>query len=200
MNRGRLLAAWLLLGAWLPGYAAVSLVKAPEVVPTATNALIRWTLDAPAGGRVRWGERADRLDRRADPAGVAARHEVRLEGLQPGTTYYFTVGTARVTLATNRFTTPGRGLPAPPTVTNPALATAAAAPPPPLRAMWGNPASLADHFERHGADFGAESPEDYARQAWEFLQRGRREGLPAKLDDEFAVLRVYDPRTGTFGA
>lgn len=201
MNPIRLAAGLLLLlAAWLPDAAAVTLTKGPEVVPTGTNALIRWTLDTPAGGRVRWGDAANRLDRRAESSGVAAQHAVRLDGLKPGTTYHYTVGTARVTLATNRFTTPGQGLPAPPAVTNPAPATAPGVPPPPLREMWGNPASLADHFERHGRDFGAKSPEDYARQAWEFLQRGRREGLPAKLDGEFNVLRVYDPRTGGFGA
>src|SRR5437879_856269 len=43
--------------------------------------------------------------------------------------------------------------------------------PPPTRKMWGNMATLQDHFERHGRDFRAKDPEDYARMAWEFLQR-----------------------------
>lgn len=191
------IATWLLLllAAWLPHAGAVELVRGPEVTATATNALIRWTLDTPAGGRVRLGDRPNRLDRRTDADRVAAQHEVRVDGLKPGTTYHFTVGTARVTLATNSFSTPGQGLPAPPTAPAPGPAPAAA---PPLRDMWGSPASLPDHFDRHGGDFGAKSPEDYARQAWEFLQRGRREGLSAKLDA--GVLRVYDPRTGGFGA
>jgi len=60
-------------------------------------------------------------------------------------------------------------------------------------------ASLPDHFARHGNDFGAKNPEDYARMAWEFLQRGKAEGLPAK-QDETGVLRVFDPRSGAFAA
>lgn len=64
---------------------------------------------------------------------------------------------------------------------------------------WGNPASLPDHFARHGADFAAHDAEEYARMASEFLQRARTEDLPAKVDDG-GVLRVFDPRSGAFGA
>jgi pyocin large subunit-like protein len=62
---------------------------------------------------------------------------------------------------------------------------------------WGNPASLPDHFARHGADFGARNAEDYARMASQFLQRAKAEGLPAKIDG--SVMRVFDYRSGTFG-
>ncbi|MGI8890645.1 MAG: hypothetical protein ACR2G0_07680 [Chthoniobacterales bacterium] len=64
---------------------------------------------------------------------------------------------------------------------------------------WGHPASLPDHFRRHGKDFGATSENDYARQAAEFLQRAKREGLPTKLDRD-GVLRIFDPASGAFGA
>lgn len=64
---------------------------------------------------------------------------------------------------------------------------------------WGNPASLPDHFARHGSDFGARNAGDYARMAAQFLQRARAESLPAKLDNR-GTLRIYDPRTGAFGA
>jgi hypothetical protein len=64
---------------------------------------------------------------------------------------------------------------------------------------WGNPASLLDHFARHGADFGAHNAEEYARMASELLLRAKTEGLPAKVDGD-GVLRVFDPRTGAFGA
>lgn len=64
---------------------------------------------------------------------------------------------------------------------------------------WGNPSSLSDHFSRHGTDFGARDPDDYARMAAQFLQRARTEGLPAKVDTG-GTLRVYDPRGGAFGA
>jgi pyocin large subunit-like protein len=71
--------------------------------------------------------------------------------------------------------------------------------PPPTRKIWGNMATLRDHFQRHGGDFRAKDPDDYARMAWEFLQRARKEGLPAKVDSE-KVLRVYDPKTRSFAA
>jgi pyocin large subunit-like protein len=35
--------------------------------------------------------------------------------------------------------------------------------------------------------------------AWEFLQRAKTEGLPAK-QDETGVLRVFDPGSGAFAA
>jgi pyocin large subunit-like protein len=71
--------------------------------------------------------------------------------------------------------------------------------PPRAAQSWGNPASLPDHFARHGADFGARNAEEYARMAAEFLQRAKAEGLPAKVDGT-GVLRVFDPRSGAFGA
>ncbi len=64
---------------------------------------------------------------------------------------------------------------------------------------WGNPASLPDHFARHGADFGARDANEYAWMASQFLQHARAEGLPAKVDSG-GVLRIFDPRSGTFGA
>jgi pyocin large subunit-like protein len=71
---------------------------------------------------------------------------------------------------------------------------------PPLSQIWGNPASLPDHFARHGGDFGAKSAEEYAGMAWKFLQRAKAEGLPAKYDDSDGTLRVWDPKTRTFAA
>ena len=64
---------------------------------------------------------------------------------------------------------------------------------------WGNPGSLRDHFERHGRDFAAKDADGYARMAAEFLDRAKAEGLPAKVD-EAGTIRVFDPRTGGFGA
>ena len=64
---------------------------------------------------------------------------------------------------------------------------------------WGNPASLPDHFARHGRDFGARNADEYARMASEFLRRGKASGLPAKLDAD-GTLRVFDPAKGAFAA
>src|SRR5450432_132145 len=70
---------------------------------------------------------------------------------------------------------------------------------PSVARTWGDLASLPDHFARHGAQFGARNAEDYARLAAQFLQRAKAEGLPAKIDYS-GVVRVFDPRSGTFGA
>jgi hypothetical protein len=62
---------------------------------------------------------------------------------------------------------------------------------------WGRPETLADHFNRHGPDFDAKSAEDYARRANQFFER--RAQFPTKVDSD-GVIRVYDPRTNTFGS
>jgi hypothetical protein len=114
------------------------------------------------------------------------------------------VGTARVPLATNSFVVPGK------TVRDQAQSSAgvAASPPskagppkktPPASETWGFLPSLRDHFERHGRDFNAKDADDYARMAWEFRQRAEVAGLPTKVDSE-GVTRIYDPKTGAFGA
>jgi pyocin large subunit-like protein len=59
---------------------------------------------------------------------------------------------------------------------------------------------LQDHFDRHGRDFSSKSPDDYAAQAWLFLQRARAENLPMKLDETDGTLRVFDPATRVFAA
>jgi len=64
---------------------------------------------------------------------------------------------------------------------------------------WGNPATLPDHFARHGAEVGARNQEEYALMAWQFLQRAKSEGLPAKVDAS-GTLRIFDNQSGTFGA
>lgn len=71
--------------------------------------------------------------------------------------------------------------------------------PPPARKTWGNLSTLQDHFKRHGKDFDAKDADDYAAQAWLFLQRAKSEGLPAKRDGS-GVLRVYDPKSRAFAA
>ena len=67
------------------------------------------------------------------------------------------------------------------------------------RQTWGRMETLADHFARHGRDFHARDPDDYAAQAAAFLQRAKTTGLPAKRDAD-GSLRVFDPATGAFAA
>jgi hypothetical protein len=68
-----------------------------------------------------------------------------------------------------------------------------------LRSNWGEPATLADHFARHGADFTVRSAEEYARLARDFGERAQRGELLVKVDDD-GTQRVFEPKTGTFGA
>ena len=65
--------------------------------------------------------------------------------------------------------------------------------------FWGRAETLEDHFRRHGADFQARDAADYARQAHLFRQRAYSSALPAKCDGD-GSLRIFDPRTGAFGA
>lgn len=64
---------------------------------------------------------------------------------------------------------------------------------------WGNPRTLADHFDRHGPDFGSPDEDAYAREAQDFLQRAVAERLPVKVAPD-GTIRAYDPATNTFGA
>ncbi|MBN8248807.1 MAG: hypothetical protein J0L84_15375 [Verrucomicrobia bacterium] len=190
----------LLLLLVVTGRAEVRLVQGPAVTVTGTNAVIHWVTDTPAGGRVRFGNAPGRWDQRAQGP-VGTNHAVTLDRLKPGTMYHFTVGTARLPLATNSFATSGPGS-FEPTATsgkteNPDGPQAAR--PPPARVTWGSLRTLEDHFDRHGADFRAASSEDYAGQAWTFLVRAIREGLPAKQDTA-GVIRVFDPQAGAFAA
>ena len=186
------------------------MVLGPDVAASGNDAVIRWTTDVECGTRVQFGTTPTGLDRRTTGA-VGTQHEVTLTGLRPGTVYHFTVGTARVPLATNSFSTLALSVPdRPAAAAPPSFPPPAAAPkpptlpqqqprPPPARVTWGSFRTLADHFDRHGPDFNARSAEDYAAQAWLFLVRAKSEGLPAKRDPD-GVMRVYDPRSGAFAA
>lgn len=66
-------------------------------------------------------------------------------------------------------------------------------------AKWGRADTLADHFQRHGKDFGASSANDYASMASDFLVRAQKERLPTKIGPDGAI-RVYEPKTNTFGS
>jgi hypothetical protein len=138
----------------------------------------------------------------ADTHRTTTNHTTTISGLRAGVRYEVKVGTARMWLATNSFTATGtpaaeESVQTITPATGPGKAPALDAPP--TRKTWGNLGSLPDHFQRHGADFHAKDADDYARKAWEFLQRARAEGLPAKVDED-GVLRVFDPSSHTFAA
>ena len=196
-------------GAWVH---AVELVGSPKVMTTATGATVQWKTDVPCGTRLSYGLNAAQLNQKVEGA-VTADHEVTLSGLSTGTIYHYSLGSARQQLATGTFTTSGNAPAAnpPPSIVRrvldaitpekmPAPKAAIPAQAPPTRQTWGNISSLQDHFDRHGRDFSSKSPDDYAAQAWLFLQRARAEGLPMKLDATDGTLRVFDPKTRAFAA
>ena len=195
---------------------AVELIGQPQVQPSGTGAVVTWKTDVDCGTRLRYGLNAAQLTQKAEGP-VSSAHSVTLNALAPGTTYHYSVGSSRTQLHTGTFTTTGGTTPATatpqpsimrrmldaitpgkkkPAEERPAVASQA----PPTQSTWGNVASLRDHFERHGLDFSSKSPDDYAAQAWQFLQRARAENLPMKIDDTDGTLRVYDPKTRAFAA
>ncbi len=64
---------------------------------------------------------------------------------------------------------------------------------------WVNQKTLADHFKRHGTDFGSRSAQHYADQASDFLRSSQTQRLPTKIAPD-GTIRVYDPATNTFGS
>ncbi|MFO0982828.1 MAG: RHS repeat-associated core domain-containing protein [Planctomycetota bacterium] len=64
---------------------------------------------------------------------------------------------------------------------------------------WARPETLDAHFSNHGAGVAAKTPGEYAKMAQDFLKNGTKEGLPIKIDKD-GTIRVYDPKTGKFGA
>lgn len=183
---------------------AVELVGTPTIQASASNAVVHWVTDVAAGARIQVSPTAIvEADKTPD-----TQHTATLTGLQPGATYTVVIGSARVHLATNVFTAGGTATATKPvesknnSVINTSLppkVSAGVKTAPPTRKIWGNPESLPDHFARHGGDFHAKDAEDYARMSWEFLQRAKTDGLPAKVDED-GVLRVFDPKTGTFAS
>jgi len=59
--------------------------------------------------------------------------------------------------------------------------------------------AISNHFEKHGADFGAESSSEYEKLASDFYGRAKGDSLPTKIDGN-GTTRIYDPATNTFGS
>lgn len=216
---------WLALWAGLQGISrAVEVTEGPKVEVTETAATIQWTTDAECGTQVKFGRSRHNFNRRVE-GGVGVAHEVRITDLLPGTTYFYSIGTAKKALKEGTLMTKGAAPPSsapavekeapkpPPPVMKPVAkptvkplpvpaptAGKLAYSPPPTAETWGDRWSLKDHFDRHGRDFGAVSPDDYAAKAWLFLQRAKDEGLPAKLDESDGTIRVWDGKTRSFAA
>ena len=61
---------------------------------TPTSMVVRWRSATPSSSRVYYGATSDELAAYVDDSAVTTDHDVTLTGLQPGTTYYYGVGTA----------------------------------------------------------------------------------------------------------
>ncbi len=209
-----LLAVVSLSGLAATSALAVTLTEGPKAEAAETSATITWKTDVACGTKVQYGTSATNLDVKYS-GDVNATHVASLAGLQPATTYYYSVGSAKVTLGTGSFTTTSRGAAAHPSLLKKAVsmitgdkpaapvtssAKAVATTAPPTRLTWGSLDSLPDHFHRHGGDFHAATEDDYAAQAWLFLQRARHDSLPMKWDEADSTLRVWDPANHIFAA
>jgi uncharacterized protein YukE len=74
-------------------------------------------------------------------------------------------------------------------------------------ALWASPEKLRDHAwggptrpsgPPHAPDFGANSEQDYAKQAYRFFQDAEPRGYQVKIAGH--TIRVYDPATNSFGS
>jgi hypothetical protein len=69
-----------------------------------------------------------------------------------------------------------------------------------IRARWGDPDSLDNHFDRHGGDFGATTVNEYISQSQELLRGGIAGQFPTRIDRTDGVIRIFDPATDRFGS
>jgi hypothetical protein len=192
----RLLLLVAALAAIGPVAHATQLVGEVRVEIAGNAATVHWQTDVPTGTRLKISPTA--LLREPAISTPTREHAVTVEELRPNVIYAATVGTARLWLGSKNFSL-GDSSAAEPTPSATRSPSAIAKSAPPSRTTWANLASLPDHFARHGRDFGAKDPDEYARLAWEFLQRAKAEGLPGK-QDETGVVRVFDPMNGAFAA
>jgi pyocin large subunit-like protein len=65
---------------------------------------------------------------------------------------------------------------------------------------WGDPATLQDHFDRHGPDFDSSTKEQYAQQAHElYVERFSDPNVKVRRDS-LGTTRMWEPSTNMFGA
>jgi hypothetical protein len=83
--------------------SAVELLSPPLVSVTDSTATINWRTDVACGTRVNFGLNAAQLTQKVEGP-VSATHSVVLPDLIKGTTYHYTVGSARQKLAEGTFT------------------------------------------------------------------------------------------------
>ena len=91
--------------------ASVLMTRGPYLQSGTPEAVtVRWRTDAATDSRIRWGTDVAHLEQVADDATSTTEHAVRVTGLTPGTTYFYSVGSTTNVLdggdAETWFTTP----------------------------------------------------------------------------------------------
>ena len=100
-----------------PAFSQLSpalLVRGPYLQSgTSVSMVIRWRTDVATNSRLRWGTNPASLTNVIDSTASVMEHEVKISGLLPLTKYYYSIGSATVTLqgdANNYFSTlPAQG-------------------------------------------------------------------------------------------
>jgi len=97
-NPIRAIIVMLLAGSAVAG--AETLTRGPYLQMAGPDAMtIRWQTDEAADSKVQYGAAAAKLDQTAGSKEATREHEVRLTGLKPATTYYYSVGNSAAQLA-----------------------------------------------------------------------------------------------------
>ncbi len=79
---------------------AAELVRGPYLqVGRPSGVTVRWRTDVATDSRVQWGTSWTTLDQSLEANGPKTEHELTLDGLVAGTTYYYSVGSTTETLA-----------------------------------------------------------------------------------------------------
>jgi len=91
--------------------ASVFVTRGPYLQSGTPEAVtVRWRTDVATDSRVRWGSAPGSLDQVADDPTTTTEHSVRITGLSPATTYFYSIGSTTNPLdgddAATRFTTP----------------------------------------------------------------------------------------------
>ncbi|GAB3491944.1 hypothetical protein GCM10027341_05510 [Spirosoma knui] len=89
-------------------FSSISYGQAPKItrgpylqVVTPTSVLVRWRTDQPTDSRVTYGTQSGQFTQQAALAQSTTEHLVTLTGLQPATTYYYTIGSTATVLASD---------------------------------------------------------------------------------------------------
>ncbi|HEX5221030.1 MAG TPA: autotransporter-associated beta strand repeat-containing protein [Verrucomicrobiae bacterium] len=106
------------IGHWVGSAPAAELLRGPYLqIPTSDSIIIRWRTDVPTDSIVLYGLETNNLSFSVTNSAATNEHIVRLQGLDPATRYFYSVGSTTQTLAsgpTCKFvTSPPPGQPSP---------------------------------------------------------------------------------------